>query len=85
MPQHDWFVLMGMGGLFILLGLAAIIWGKKEEKSYYNSISTRPDTREFLERWPQRPQFEALKVGGWIAIAIGVLMMVIGGIFRLWP
>jgi len=86
MPQKDWLVLMGIGGFFILLGLAAIVLGKKEEKSYYNSLSasTRPDTREFLERWPQRPQFGALKIGGWIAIAIGVVMIAMGGAFRLW-
>ena len=84
MPQDDWFVLMGMGGLFILLGLAVIIWGKKEEKGYYNSMSHRADTREFLEHWPQRPQLGALKIGGRIAIAIGVLLIVMGGAFWLW-
>jgi len=84
MPQHDYFVLIGMGALFILLGLAAIIWGRSEEKSYYDSLSSRTDAREFLEHWPQRPQFGALKIGGWIAGAIGVLMAVLGGAFLLW-
>ena len=83
MPQQDLFVLIGMGGLFILLGLAAFIWGKREEKGYYDSLSSRPDTREFLEHWPQRPQFGALKIGGWIAITIGILMIVMGGVFWL--
>ncbi len=82
MPQADSFVLMGMGGLFVLLGIAAIIWGKREEKIYYDTLATRPDTREFLERWPRRPQFGALKIGGWIAIAVGVLMIVWG--FASW-
>ena len=84
MPQHDWLVLMGMSGLFILLGLAAIIWGRSEEKSYYDSLSSRTDAREFLERWPQRSHLGALKIGGRIAIAIGVLMIVMGGAFWLW-
>lgn len=84
MPLHDWFILMGMGGLFILLGLAAIIWGKSEEKSYYDSMSTRPDAREFLEHQPRRPQPVSLKIGGWIAVAIGLLMLAIGGIILLW-
>ena len=83
MPQPDCFVLMGMGGLFVILGLAAIIWGRSEEKGYYDSLTNRPDTREFLEHWPQRPQFGALKIGGWIAIPIGLLMIIIGGIFWL--
>lgn len=84
MPQLSMLVLAGMGALFILLGLGAIVWGKSEEKSYYDSLSSRPDTREFLEHWPQRPQFGALKIGGWIAIAVGVLMVVMSGAFWLW-
>jgi len=84
MPQHDCFVLMGIGGLFILLGLGAIIWDKSEEKSYYDSLSRRTDAREFLEHWPERPQFGALKIGGWIAIAIGAVMIVMGGALLLW-
>ncbi|MFC1918723.1 hypothetical protein ACFLWW_01945 [Chloroflexota bacterium] len=84
MPQHDWLILIGMGGLFILLGLASIIWGRHEEKSYYDSVSSRHDSREFLDHWPQRPQFGAFKIGGWIAIAIGTIMIVINSAFRLW-
>jgi len=84
MPHNDWLILMGMGGLFVLLGLGAIIWGRSEEKSYYDSISTRNDTREFVERWPRRPQFGALKIGGRIAVAIGVLLVLMGGAFWLW-
>ena len=84
MPIHDWFILMGMGGLFIFLGIATIIWGKSEEKSYYNSLSARTDVREFLERLPHHPQPTALKIGGWIAVAIGLLMLAMGGIVLLW-
>ena len=61
-----------------------IIWGKREEKSYYDSLSTRTDVREFLEHWPWRPQPVALKIGGWIAIAVGLLMLAMGGIILLW-
>ena len=84
MPYSEYFILMGMGGLFILLGLAAIIWGKHEGKSYYNSLSTRIDVREYLEHQPEHPEPRALKIGGWIAIAIGLLMLAMGGAFWLW-
>ncbi|MFC2052269.1 hypothetical protein ACFLT4_06030 [Chloroflexota bacterium] len=87
MLQLDLLVLMGMGSIFILLGLGAIIWGKKEEKSYYDALSTRSvrtDTREFMEHWPRRPQFGSLKIGGRIAIAIGALMIAVSGAFLLW-
>jgi len=75
---------MVMGGLFMLLGLGAIFWGKGEEKSYYDSLSTRADVREYLERWPQRPGPGALKIGGWIAITLGLFMLALGVAFWLW-
>ena len=84
MPEHNYFILMGMGGLFVILGIASIFWGKGEEKSYYDALSSRHDAREFLEHEPERPEPGALKIGGWIAIAIGLLMLVMGGVFWLW-
>ena len=84
MPQPDLYILMGIGGFFIILGIVAIIWGRAEEKVYYNSMARRPDTREFLEHWPHRPQFDALKIGGRILLTIGVLMIVAGGGIWLW-
>jgi len=84
MPLHDWFILMGTGGLFVLLGLAVVIWGKSEEKSYYDSLSTHADLREFLEHRPQQPQPVALKIGGWIAVAVGLAMLAMGGAIFLW-
>ena len=84
MPHHECFIIMGMGGLFVLLGLAAIGWGRREEKGYYNSVSTRRDVREYLEHWPKRPEHGALQTGGWIAITVGLLMIAMGGVFLLW-
>ena len=84
MPERDLFILMGMGGLFVILGIATIIWGKREEKDYYGAISGRPDVREFLEHEPERPEPGALKIGGRIAVAVGLLMVVIGGAFWIW-
>ena len=83
-PHRDWFILMGMGGLFILLGIAAFIWGKIEENSYYNAISTRSDVREYLDHTPLRPEFGALKIGGRIAVVVGLFMLAMGGAFLLW-
>jgi len=77
-------MLIGIGGFFILLGLGAIFWGRAEEKRYFNSISTRTtDVREYLEHWPQRPEPGALKVGGWIAITLGLVMLALGVAFLL--
>jgi len=82
MPQH--LILISMGGLFIILGLATLFWGRREEKEYYDSLSSRPDVREYLEHQPSRPEPGALKIGGWIAIAIGLLLLAMGGAFWFW-
>ena len=84
MANGDYLIMMGAGGVFLLLGLAALLWGRHEEKSYYDTISTRiGDLREFISHWPPRPQPGALKTGGWITIIIGTLVLVVGTILWL--
>ena len=80
----NWSILMGAGGFFILLGLGAVIWDRSERKGYYDAISGRRDVREYLNHQPERPEFGALKAGGWIAISIGFLLLIAGGVFWLW-
>ncbi len=77
-------MVMALGGVFILLGLATLLWGRHEEKSYYDAIATRPDVREYLNHFPYRPEPSGLKVGGWIAISLGLLVIAIGGLLWLW-
>ena len=84
MPSYDYFIMMGLGGVFLILGLGAIFWGRSEERDYYDSFVTRTDVREYFEHWPQRPGLGALKVGGWIAFSIGLLMIIAGGALLLW-
>jgi hypothetical protein len=84
MLERDLFILMGLGGLFVVFGIVLLVWGRREEKGYFNAISARPDVREYLEHEPERPEPGGLKVGGWIAIAVGLLLTLIGGAFWLW-
>ena len=84
MPQADLLVLMGLGGLFAVLGAAALFWGRQEEKDYYEAISDRSDVREYMERMPERPEPGGLRAGGIIAIVIGLAMLLMGGAFWLW-
>ncbi len=72
MPLGDNLTFAIVGGIFVVLGIASIIWGFREEGGYYDTILARFDVREFLERWPPHPQPGALKVGGCIAIAVGL-------------
>lgn len=84
MPQTDLVIPMVMGGLFILLGLGVVFWDRREQKSYYDAISTRGDVREYMEHSPQRPELGALKIGGIIAIIVGLLLVIMSGAFWLW-
>jgi len=84
MLNQDYFILMGVGGLFILLGIALAIWGIREENNYYNTLATRAgDVREFMNHWPQRQQPGALKIGGWLALSIGIILLAIGVVLYL--
>ena len=84
MPKSDYPTFLIIGGVFVIVGLVLYFWGRREENKYYNSISHRYDVREYLERFPKRPEPAALRIGGKIAIAVGIVMLVLGGIFWRW-
>ena len=84
MPLSDHFIMMGAGGLFVILGIILICWGKGEEKGYYNSLATRSDVREYLEHWPERPRVGAGKIGGWVSLAVGLVLAAVGGAWWFW-
>lgn len=83
MPQGGWLIIAS-GGLFLLLGLVSYLWGRGEEKAYYDSMpARRVDVREYLEHLPFRPEPGALKLGGWLFIAVGLALLVVGGVLWL--
>ncbi len=84
MLSSDWFIMMALGSFFILLGIGAIFWNRGEEQSYYDGLAARTDVREYFEHLPQRAGLGALKVGGWIFIGLGILLIVAGGALLLW-
>ena len=57
MLERDWLMVIALGGVFVLLGIVALLWGRHEEKSYYDAIATRPDAREYLNHSPYRPAY----------------------------
>jgi hypothetical protein len=80
----EYFIPIGIGGFFAIVGVILILLGRGEEHRYYDSLARRPDAREFLERWPPRPRVGTLKIGGWIALAVGVILLIMGIAFWLW-
>jgi hypothetical protein len=83
MSDTDLFIVIILGGLFILIGTAFFLWGKNEEKEYYKAISTRSDVREYMEHTPERPEPGGLKTGGIIAFSLGLFMIILGSTFWL--
>lgn len=83
MSEADWFMPMVVGGIFILLGLAGILWSKREQNTYDNRLAGRADLREFMEHWPARPEPGALKVGGGISLVIGLVLLILGVVFLI--
>lgn len=77
----DWYILLIVGGVFIILGILSIIWGMREEKKIFDALSQKPDLREFTLKHIETPQPGALKIGGWIAAGLGVILLIVGIIF----
>ncbi len=80
MPQY--IITMILGGFFVLISLILFLWGRGEEKVYYDNISARADVREYMEHEPHRFEPGALKLGGWISLVVGIIVLVIG--ITLW-
>ena len=78
MHWMDWYTVLGLGGLFVILGVLGFVWGRHEETTYYDSIANRPDVREFLDHLPWRPEPHAIVIGGRICIAVGIFLLLFG-------
>lgn len=63
-----------LAAVFILLGLVLLCWGRKEERDYYDAVARRPDAREFITRFPARPEPASLKIGGYISMVLGIVL-----------
>ncbi len=75
MDGSEFTIIMIIGGVFIFLGLIGFLWGRREETSYYGSMSTHVDVREFLDHLPGRPEPGALRTGGLICIVVGIVVI----------
>lgn len=75
---NDWYIFLIIGGVLVLLGIGAIIWGILEEKRIFEALSRKPDLREFTLEHIETPQPGALRIGGWIAVGLGILVIIVG-------
>ncbi|MGI2335697.1 MAG: hypothetical protein ACRKGH_03510 [Dehalogenimonas sp.] len=71
-------VILALGGFFILAGVVMLFIGSREEKGYYEALSGKRDLREFVTHNPERAEPGSVRTGGWIALAVGVGILIIG-------
>ena len=83
MTVGEWFFILIVGAVFLVLGIAGIIWGRLEEKQLFEALSQQHDLREFTLDHVETPQPGALKTGGIISIALGLVMLIAGVIVWL--
>ena len=84
MESTDWNMVMGLGGFFVFIGILLLLSGKREEQGYYDALANRNDVHEFVSHDPERAEPGALKIGGWIALAVGIVVLIMGGGFGIW-
>jgi hypothetical protein len=77
MAENSLIITIIIGGIFVILGIIGLLWGRKEEGAWYSSISDHVDVREFLDHSPSRPEPNALRIGGRICIAVGVAILLV--------
>jgi hypothetical protein len=76
--------ILGLGVVFILLGVVFTLWSKRERNKYYNSIIlTKRDVKEFMTHDPERPWLSAWNIGGTISLIIGIILAIAGGVLWL--
>ncbi|MDH4067437.1 MAG: hypothetical protein OEU97_00710 [Dehalococcoidia bacterium] len=75
-------VILVLGGFFVLLGIAFVFWNRREKNKYYNSILlTQRDIKETITHEHERFWLQAWKIGGWISLVVGIVLLIIGVIF----
>lgn len=70
-----------LAGIFTLLGIILLAWGGREGAWYGNMLSQKRDLREFVYGWPDRPESMALKLGGWISLALALVSLIMSLVF----
>jgi hypothetical protein len=77
-------IILVLGGCFLLLGIIFILWNKREKNRYYNSILlTRRDIKEIITHEHERFWLQAWQIGGRISLIVGIVLLIIGGIMKV--
>ena len=84
MSAASYQVILGMGGFFVLLGIIFILGNRREKQKYYNSILlTQRDIKETITHEHERFWLQAWQIGGRISLIVGIVLLIIGGIMKV--
>jgi hypothetical protein len=77
--SQDVLITLIIGGVIIVLGIDAFIWGKIEEGACCTSVSGKTNVREFADHSPGRPEPNALRIGVRSA-SLGIVMLLVSSV-----
>ena len=83
MSDLDSYIMIGIGGFFLLLSLLAFLFAGSEQRGINNALSHRTDLREFGAGGPLRMGPEAIRIGGRLLFTVGLVILIVGAIFLL--
>lgn len=83
MSDIDSYIMIGIGGFFILLSLFAFLMAGSEQRGIDSALSHRSDLREFGAGGPLRIGPEAIRIGGRLLFTVGLVVLIIGAVFLL--
>jgi len=83
MPFAAWQAILGLGLFFVLMGIAFVLWNRKETRTYYTSLASRRDLKEFITHEPKRPWLGAWGIGGRISLVIGGMLLAVAAVLWL--
>ena len=72
-------IMTGMGGLFLVIGIVLVVFGRREDQPDTPSVGS--EARKYLES-PETDS-ETTRIGGWITVAVGCVLLVMGVVFWL--
>lgn len=76
----DSYIMIGIGGFFLLLSIIAFLWAKNEDRKLDDALCQRTDVHEFISG-PLHIESGALRAGGWICMIIALVLIIMGSVF----
>ena len=79
----DLIPMLVMGSVFLAGGVIALVTWTRAASHYEGSLGRTTDLEDFLGEWSERPWLQAWRVGGWLGVAVGLVLIVISLVLGL--